>query len=34
MLELLAAAGKTAPYPTGCPFINEIIAVVLTWVAG
>jgi hypothetical protein len=33
---LLMAAKKTiaAPWPTECQFINEVIALVITWVAG
>jgi hypothetical protein len=34
MLLLAAKKSIAAPWPTECPFINEVIAVVLTWVAG
>lgn len=34
MLMLAAKKATTAPFPTECPFINEIVALVLAWVAG
>lgn len=33
MIEILAAAKKAAPWPTECPFINDVIGLVFFWVA-
>lgn len=34
MFELLMAAKKAAPWPTECPFINDVIAIVLVMIEG
>ena len=31
MFEMLAAAKKAVPYPTDCPFLNDLIVNVLWW---
>jgi len=34
MLMAVVKKGVAAPWPTECPFINEVIAVVIGWVVG
>jgi len=34
MIEMIAAVNKTAPWPTECPFINDVIVLLIGWVAG
>jgi hypothetical protein len=34
MFMMVAKKSIAAPWPTECPFINEVIAIVIGWVAG
>jgi hypothetical protein len=34
MIEMIVAVKKAMPWPTECPFINDVIALLMGWVVG